>query len=76
MATITGSTCLFSRKHCRLLCLCHGYLFLWEMAAMLLLAPAVARHAVARVAVVAVVAVGGDCPHTEKSLWKEEDVSQ
>ena len=75
MATITGSTCLFLCKHCRLLCLCHGYLFLWEMTAMLLLAPTVARHAVAHDTVVAVVAVGGDCSHAEKSLWNEEDVS-
>ena len=40
---------------------------------MLLLAPAVACRAVAHVAVVA---VGGGCPHVEKSLWKEENVSQ
>ena len=42
---------------------------------MLLLAPTVAHRAVARVTVVAVVAVGGDCSHVEKSLWNEEDVS-
>ena len=39
---------------------------------MVLLGAGVAHHAVAHVAVAA---VGGGCPHTEKSLWKEEDVS-
>ena len=40
---------------------------------MVLLSAAVAHHVAARVAVAA---VGGGCPHVEKSLWKEEDVSQ